>query len=104
MTAADFDSEHERDEHSEEVSRDEADQIIREAESALIAALQESDTPLEAAHDAAYDAAQENLVEDGDAGLSVHRVRVFSPRRAITFAGLTLAAIGIIAARRHRRR
>lgn len=57
--------------------------IVRDTEESLVAALQESDTAVDAAHDATV-----------DAGSRTRR------RRMITVGGLLLAAIGLVVARR----
>lgn len=67
-------------------SHDLDDEVVRDAEESLVAALQESDTALEALHDAGTDQAA-----TGD-------------RRGwrIGIAGLILAALGLVVARRRR--
>lgn len=57
--------------------------VVRDTETSLVAALQESDTAVDATHDATV-----------DAGRSTNR------RRLVTVAGLLLAALGLLVARR----
>lgn len=67
---------------SENGSFDEQQSIVRDTETSLVAALQESDSAVDATHDAAVDAGR--------------RTR----RRMLTVAGLALAALGLLVARR----
>lgn len=71
---------------SDGASHDLEDEVVRDAEESLVAALQESDTALEALHDAGTDQATA-----GDAR-----------RWRIGIAGLILAALGLVVARRRR--
>lgn len=72
--------------HTELTTDERDDAVIRDAEESLVAALQESDTAVEAFHDAEVDAR---------AGRSSNRWRV-------GIAGVLLAALGFVVARRRR--
>jgi hypothetical protein len=63
-------------------SFDEQEAIVRDTETSLVAALQESDSAVDATHDAAADAGR--------------RTR----RRMLTVAGVVLAGLGLLVARR----
>ncbi len=60
------------------------EQVVRDAEASLVAALQESDTAMETFQDAELDS----------------RSGAASRRWTITIAGLALAALGLVVARR----
>lgn len=62
------------------------DEVVRDAEESLVAALQESDTAIEALHDAGAD----------------HAVSGDRRRLRIGLAGLLLAMLGLVVARRRR--
>lgn len=61
-------------------------EVLRDAEESLVAALQESDTAVEALHDTAHDAPDDRSRQRWTVGL----------------AGLVLAVLGFVVARRRR--